>query len=75
MQGKKLIGKNELKAAEKFLANFHNKAERILVTTETMRKELIEILCEFSEMNGVQEALKTASITDEATDEKTVHNS
>jgi hypothetical protein len=25
--------------------------------------------------NGVQEALKTASITDEATDEKTVHNS
>jgi hypothetical protein len=25
--------------------------------------------------NGVQEALKTASITDEATDKKTVHNS
>ena len=25
--------------------------------------------------NGIQEALKTASITDEATDEKTVHNS
>ena len=31
------------KWAEKFLANFHNKAERILVTTETMRKELIDI--------------------------------
>ena len=31
------------KWAEKFLANFHNKAERILVTTESMRRELIEI--------------------------------
>ena len=31
------------KWAEKFLANFHNKAERILVTTESMRKELIDI--------------------------------
>jgi glycosyltransferase involved in cell wall biosynthesis len=31
------------KWSEKFLANFHNKAERILVTTETMRKELIDI--------------------------------
>ena len=31
------------KWAEKFLANFHNKAERILVTTESMRRELINI--------------------------------
>ena len=31
------------KWAEKFLASFHNKAERILVTTESMRNELIDI--------------------------------
>ena len=31
------------KWSEKFLCNFHNKAERILVTTESMREELISL--------------------------------
>ncbi len=31
------------KWSEKFLLNFHNKAEKILVTTESMKKELISI--------------------------------
>ena len=31
------------KWSEKFLCNFHNKAERILVTTESMREELIAL--------------------------------
>ena len=31
------------KWSEKFLCNFHNKAEKILVTTESMRQELIDL--------------------------------
>ncbi len=31
------------KISQKFLSNFHNKAERVLVTTESMKKELSDI--------------------------------
>ena len=38
------------KLSQKFLSNFHNKAEKILVTTESMKKELIQIGVDESKM-------------------------